>query len=97
MCTGSLNVYRLLWIEHQTRPWPEFTIHRQCRRWDDLLDWYHKNKMSDEDFVALSNLKKPDNGFVYPMPPEGIQLVQAVDAWEKKWGIQEESHSHHKS
>ncbi|CAK3961171.1 Hypothetical predicted protein [Lecanosticta acicola] len=89
MCTGSMNVYRLVWSDHQKRPWPEFTIHRKCRNFDDIMDWYESHRMSDEDFEQLPKMEKPEGEFAVPMPPEGVQIVEAVDVWQKKWGIED--------
>jgi len=90
MCTGSLNLYRLIWQEHQERPIPDFTIHRQCRRWDDILDWQEKHQISYEDTIRLDHMRKPEGEYAYPMPPAGLKLVEEVDAWYKKFGIIED-------
>ncbi|TKX19198.1 hypothetical protein C1H76_8652 [Elsinoe australis] len=90
MCTGSMNLYRMIWIDRQHKPWPEFTVNRQCRRWDDIQDWYEKHKLSDEDYKTLSQMVRPEDEYEYTMPSEGVKLVDALDAWEKKWNVSDE-------
>lgn len=85
-----MNLYRMIWIDRQHKPWPEFTVNRQCRRWDDIQDWYEKHKLSDEDYKTLSQMVRPEDEYEYTMPSEGVKLVDALDAWEKKWNVSDE-------
>ncbi|EME87111.1 uncharacterized protein MYCFIDRAFT_29729, partial [Pseudocercospora fijiensis CIRAD86] len=39
MCTFSLDVHTLVWVEHYSTPMADFMLQRQCRRWDDIVRW----------------------------------------------------------
>ncbi|TID24973.1 hypothetical protein E6O75_ATG04178 [Venturia nashicola] len=74
MCTGSLNLFRYQWQESQHNPWPDFNVERQCRRWEDIVDWKKSHQMSDEDMRSMSHMSRPDGDYLWPLPPDGQKL-----------------------
>lgn len=86
MCTGSLNLYRLVWQETQKQPWPDFNVRRQCRRWEDIVRWQEAHQMSDEDMARLHDIRRPEGDYEWPMPPEGKKIVEKTDKWLERFG-----------
>ncbi|KAL7917021.1 hypothetical protein ACQKWADRAFT_307810 [Trichoderma austrokoningii] len=50
MCNGDLHIITYNWVDHVDTPWPDFSLNRQCRDWDRIIDWVGKRgaKTSEE-------------------------------------------------
>ena len=39
MCNGDLHIITYDWVAHADWPWPDFSVNRLCRSWDNILGW----------------------------------------------------------
>ncbi|KAF2968367.1 hypothetical protein GQX73_g5232 [Xylaria multiplex] len=44
MCSADLHIITYDWVDHVDYPWPDFSINRQCRNWDHMIDWIQQRK-----------------------------------------------------
>ncbi|KAI8946933.1 hypothetical protein F4801DRAFT_31548 [Xylaria longipes] len=45
VCSADLHIIGYHWVEHVDYPWPDFSINRQCRNWDHVMDWIQQRKV----------------------------------------------------
>lgn len=67
MCNGDLHIITYNWVEHVEYPWPDFSTSRQCRSWDNILDWIGDRTAHTKEKDGL--LKKPDGAAVKDVNP----------------------------
>ncbi len=61
-CTASVDVVTYNWREMQTHPSPDFSINRQCRGFDAILEWQDGNKVPDIEEKRRQWLKNLPDG-----------------------------------
>ncbi|KAE8354940.1 hypothetical protein BDV28DRAFT_146644 [Aspergillus coremiiformis] len=64
-CNANTEVLTLAWVEDYSRPWPDFSVNRQCRDFNTLVKWQHENAVDDDKF---DNMPIPEDGFKWPPP-----------------------------
>ncbi|CAJ2510798.1 Uu.00g064230.m01.CDS01 [Anthostomella pinea] len=42
MCSADLHIITYDWVAHVDTPWPDFSVSRQCRNYDSIMDWIHQ-------------------------------------------------------
>ncbi|TEA10125.1 Cyclochlorotine biosynthesis protein O [Colletotrichum sidae] len=72
-CNPSLELISHNWMKTQENPYPDFNIKRQCVAHDPILEWQHKNGIS-EQILKFKNLPRPDN-FPEVEPEPSILLI----------------------
>lgn len=45
-CHADLSIMPLRWVEDYPFPWPVFQTTRQCRNWDDIMQWTRENSIA---------------------------------------------------
>ncbi|KAL0932876.1 uncharacterized protein CTRU02_211839 [Colletotrichum truncatum] len=72
-CSPSLDLISHNWMKTQENPYPDFNIKRQCVAHDPILEWQHKNGIS-EQILKFKNLPRPEN-FPEVEPEPSILLI----------------------
>jgi hypothetical protein len=57
-CSGNTALVPMVWQETQTIPFPDFSINRQCRDFDTLVEWRKENTLDMDKYVEF--VKKPE-------------------------------------
>ncbi|KAL5363182.1 hypothetical protein BJX96DRAFT_186634 [Aspergillus floccosus] len=64
-CNGDPAVLTMSWVDGQEAPWPDFNINRQCRRYDDMMEWAAGRAFDHEKFTHAPRSK---GAHVWPNP-----------------------------
>ena len=67
MCNGDLHIITYNWVEHVDYPWPDFSVSRQCRSWDNILDWIKPRTTHTKEKNGL--LLRPEDAAVKDVNP----------------------------
>ncbi|KAI0879014.1 hypothetical protein GGS24DRAFT_276867 [Hypoxylon argillaceum] len=67
MCSADLHIITYDWVDHVDYPWPDFSINRQCRNWDDVMEWVRQRKVMTS--AAHGILTRPDGVATRPVEP----------------------------
>lgn len=67
MCNTDLHILTYDWVDHVDYPWPDFSINRQCRNYDNLLDWVYERRARVNAPDGL--LKRPEGAATKPVIP----------------------------
>ncbi|KAI0098916.1 hypothetical protein GGR51DRAFT_417984 [Nemania sp. FL0031] len=67
MCSADLHIITYDWVDHVDYPWPDFSINRQCRNWDDVMAWVHQRRVMTSAPDGI--LTRPDGVATRPVEP----------------------------
>ncbi|KAI1118121.1 hypothetical protein F5Y14DRAFT_297904 [Nemania sp. NC0429] len=81
MCSTDLHIVTYDWVDHVDYPWPDFSVARQCRRWDNMMDWVRDRAAHSNQRQGL--LIRPEGAATKPIHP--VEYVH-VDWEEPKQG-----------
>lgn len=70
-CSGNLNLFSYHWVENHDRPFPLFSINRQCVDFDAITEWRLENTIDIDRFKKI--VRKPD----------GVKALKGADDWYK--------------
>lgn len=56
LCHADADVIVYNWVDTQQYPWPDMSINRKCRSWDQMLEWGQDRYL---DLGKLRGLTKP--------------------------------------
>lgn len=59
ICHADADVVTYRWMDTQPNPFPDFSINRQCRSLDDVLQYRDEHKIDFEKYTAI---EKPKSG-----------------------------------
>ncbi|KAI1109850.1 hypothetical protein F5Y14DRAFT_388908 [Nemania sp. NC0429] len=68
-CNADLHIITYNWVGHVDYPWPNFSINRQCRSWDNMLDFISERTVHT----------KEKNGLIHRPPGAAIMDVNPVE------------------
>lgn len=71
MCNANTEMLTLDWIESQTSPFPDFSVHRKCKDINSLIKWRDDHGVDIEKYRAM---KKPAEAYNFPLPDEYFEL-----------------------
>ena len=63
MCHADADIILFNWVDTQSYPWPELSLTRKCRSWDQMLDW---GKDRYVDLEKLKGMTKPKDAVQIP-------------------------------
>ncbi|KAI1346771.1 hypothetical protein F5Y01DRAFT_319443 [Xylaria sp. FL0043] len=69
MCNADMHIITYNWVGHVDYPWPNFSINRQCRSWDNMLDW----------IMERTEHTHEKNGLIHRPPGAAIMDVNPVE------------------
>ena len=61
MCIADPGILTLNWIDEADYPFPDFSVNKQCRNFEALMDWQQERAV---DTTLLANATKPKAGVV---------------------------------
>jgi hypothetical protein len=67
MCQADMHLITYIWVGHVTYPWPDFSINRQCRKYEGLMHWIIARESRAPKGHEL--LVRPDNAVTKEMEP----------------------------
>ncbi|KAI3322489.1 hypothetical protein HD806DRAFT_536328 [Xylariaceae sp. AK1471] len=67
MCSTDLHIITYDWVDHVDYPWPDFSINRQCRNWDDMMSWIHERRAMTSAPKGI--LVRPEGAATRPVEP----------------------------
>ncbi|KAK4206656.1 hypothetical protein QBC37DRAFT_488004 [Rhypophila decipiens] len=70
-CSGNLDLFSYHWVADHERPFPMFSINRQCVDFEALQEWRLENTIDIDRFKKI--VRKP----------EGVKELEAADDWYK--------------
>ena len=59
ICHADADLITYRWMDTQSNPFPDFSINRQCRNLDDILQYRDEHKVDSRKIVAM---QKPKSG-----------------------------------
>jgi hypothetical protein len=62
-----IDIITYNWVGHVDYPWPNFSINRQCRSWDNLLDWIMERTVHTKEKDGL--IKRPPGAAIMDVNP----------------------------
>jgi len=68
-CSGNLNLVTYHWVENHERPFPIFSINRQCVDFDAITRWNLENTLDVDRYTKI--VRKP----------LGVKELPAADDW----------------
>lgn len=86
MCTASLDLNPLVWVDSQNKPFPNFAIDRVCRRWEDVVHYREEFGLTDAQIHTMTHdmrKQKSPHGRELATPPEAKKLFRAYAKWKK--------------
>lgn len=57
LCHADADMIIYNWVDTQKYPWPDMSINRRCRSWDQLMGWGREHVV---DRKSLEGLVKPE-------------------------------------
>ena len=51
ICHGDISLVTFDWVEHDLHPFPNFNVNRECRNWDNILEWTKARKANTKTLV----------------------------------------------
>ncbi|KAI0132885.1 hypothetical protein BJ170DRAFT_575912 [Xylariales sp. AK1849] len=70
-CSGNLNLVPYHWVENHDRPFPIFSIDRQCIDFEALTRWRLENTIDVDKYNRIAR------------KPPGVEELRAADDWYK--------------
>ncbi|KAH8880797.1 hypothetical protein GQ53DRAFT_669188, partial [Thozetella sp. PMI_491] len=67
MCNADMHIITYDWVGHVTYPWPDFSINKQCRNYESLMDWIIEREARAPQGHSL--LVRPPNAGIKPIDP----------------------------
>ncbi|KAL9533758.1 UstYa family oxidase [Sphaerulina musiva] len=86
MCTASLDLNPLVWVDSQNKPFPNFAIDRVCRRWEDVVHYREEFGLTDAQIHTMTHdmrKQKSPHRRELATPPEAKKLFRAYAKWKK--------------
>ncbi|KAI0908128.1 hypothetical protein F4823DRAFT_600618 [Ustulina deusta] len=71
MCHGDTELLTMNWIKEADYPFPDFSIKKQCRDFETLLDWQAERAVDMDQWM---NMTKPSGVTVIPGEKDWFQL-----------------------
>ncbi|KAI0386437.1 hypothetical protein F5Y04DRAFT_276044 [Hypomontagnella monticulosa] len=72
LCTADAGFLTYNWVEHESSPFPDMSVQRQCRDWHQLIDYRDAHGVNVTKYVEWTK-------------PEGVtELAQPPDWWEHR-------------
>jgi hypothetical protein len=81
MCTASLDVTVLSWTDVQSRPFPNFEMHRKCRRWEDIISYRDQHVLNDAKTALVNKIPKPKEVKEWKQPQIGHDTIAKYNSW----------------
>jgi hypothetical protein len=67
ICHADADLITYRWVDTQDKPFPDFSINRQCRSLDAVLEYRDEHMVDMEQYVSM---EKPESGVTtVPMEP----------------------------
>ncbi|PYH99569.1 hypothetical protein BO71DRAFT_394050 [Aspergillus ellipticus CBS 707.79] len=88
MCTASTDPFVHYWVDVNEEPYPDFSINRQCRDFESVLNWQIENSVPMRDYRDI--IHRPEGVKTRIMSDEYKQMI----GWFEKNGITSSSHHH---
>ena len=63
LCHADADVITYNWVDTQQHPWPDLSINRKCRSWDQMMQWGQARYLP---FHLLRGLTKPEGAKQLP-------------------------------
>ncbi|KAF3925441.1 hypothetical protein ABW21_db0203121 [Orbilia brochopaga] len=84
MCQATLDVVTLNWVETQGRPFPDFSVNKQCRDYSVLQRWQQKNRLSEE---LLGKIVRKEGDLEVPSEVTNMSAAfeDAPTPWDFDW------------
>jgi len=86
-CHASTDLLTVVWMEHRPIPWVDFSINKQCRDFDTILQYNIEHAVDKDKFDAMP---KPENAYIWPGPwikhesELGVKLAPKIE--KPDWG-----------
>lgn len=58
MCNADMHAITYNWVDHTTEPWLDFSINRQCRDYDKVVQWMDGAKIKTN--LPGGTLQRPE-------------------------------------
>ena len=101
-CSANTDPFIHYWVDVGDEPYPDFSINRQCRNFDTILEWQEKNSIPMSHFRDV--IRKPEGVAPRIMSEEYKYMVGLVNekprlksAGHKAWPPEETAGSVHPS
>ena len=79
LCHADADIFTYRWMDTQPNPFPDFSINRQCRDLDDVLQYRDNHKVEIEKYKAM---KKPKSGVTQvAAEPEYYESMDVFDVF----------------
>jgi hypothetical protein len=72
LCDADADVITYTWRDTQPHPYPDFSINRKCRNFDDLVAFRNKRRVDMKKYEAM---KKSSNVHSLPIEPGYYAMV----------------------
>ena len=69
MCNADIGVVTYNWVDGFTKPYPDFSIYKKCRKVENILNWVHQNQLH----IQKDHLDPLGNEVPLAMPPDATQ------------------------
>lgn len=76
MCSANADVVTGVWMDGQKYPFPDFSVNKKCRNFEQLWEWNEDNKIPDKYLTEYMTM--PSNVEPLPAPPE-LYLAKQVE------------------
>ncbi|GAW20493.1 hypothetical protein ANO14919_099990 [Xylariales sp. No.14919] len=77
MCHADTELLTMNWIQEVDYPFPDFSINKQCRDFETLLDWQAERAVDMDQWM---NMTKPSGVTIIPGEKEWFQLFEGGEA-----------------
>lgn len=78
MCNANLDVLTYNWYKDEFPPFVDFSINRQCRDFEAIMDWHNSNTIIP---FGSGNTPKMPEGFEPPDPIPGMGPIVPEAVW----------------
>ncbi|KAK6354997.1 hypothetical protein TWF696_004124 [Orbilia brochopaga] len=87
MCQATLDVVTLNWVETQRRPFPDFSVNKQCRDYSVLQRWQQENRISEEVLNKIVRVMEKEGYVEVPSPVLNMTAAfeDAATPWNFDW------------
>jgi hypothetical protein len=80
MCTADVDIVTHNWRRGSYRPIADFDNPRQCRNFENLLEWNMKHAVPD-DMEKWRTIKRPSNAVILPKPTPNLYTSEDSYEW----------------
>ncbi|KAI9691681.1 MAG: hypothetical protein M1822_007753 [Bathelium mastoideum] len=63
LCHADADVILFHWVDTQSYPWPDLSVTKKCRNWDQMLEWGTSRYVQYDKLVGMT---KPKNAHIIP-------------------------------